>query len=102
MRRQPFDLVRASFWLVAGIMGVYALDLLLGLLFCGYINATHGTGTCNGEKLGELLATLLATAVAFAGGLMRDGPKPYDRPPDEPRPGPIDEDKKPGGGDGEN
>jgi hypothetical protein len=73
--REPFDLIRASFWLVAGIMAVYALDLLIGLLVCGYINATHGPGTCSGEKLGELLATLLATAVAFAGGLMRGDKK---------------------------
>lgn len=100
MRRQPFDVQRAAFFLVAGVMAAYALLLLLGVLSCAWRDVWMGR-VCEGTKLSELLATLLATAIAFAGGLMRNGggPKPYDRPPDEPRPGPIDEDKRPGGSD---
>lgn len=65
-----FDLVRAAFWLVAGIMGAYALLLLVGVVACSYRDLWMGRA-CDGTKLSELLATLLATAVAFAGGLMR-------------------------------
>jgi len=69
--REPFDLARACFFLVAGIMGTYALMILIGLLGCVWKNMTSTELVCQGEKLTELLATLLATAVAFAGGLMR-------------------------------
>lgn len=69
--RPRFDLVAAAFWLVAGVMGVYALVLLFGVVVCAVGHLWLGQ-TCEGSKLTELLATLLATAVAFAGGLMHN------------------------------
>lgn len=69
--KPPFDLAKASFFLVAGIMGSYAAILIFTLIAC---TVQQPIQTCDPSgRIGELLSTLLATAVAFAGGLMRGG-----------------------------
>jgi hypothetical protein len=76
--RPPFDVIKFACYLVAGIMAIYAIDLLVGLFMCAYLNAVRSTAelSCQGERIGELLSTLLATVVAFASGLLRTPPPP--------------------------
>lgn len=69
--RTPFDIVRASFYLVAFVFAVYALLILVALGICAWnvallIKERH---ECIKEGgLLEALSTLLASALAFAAG----------------------------------
>jgi hypothetical protein len=69
-RPPSFDLVKASFLLVAGVIGVHCVVVLAGLVFC-WLNP-DATSRCDNlrSQLTELLAGALAAALAFAGGRM--------------------------------
>jgi hypothetical protein len=72
--RPPFDTVRAAFYLVAGVITVYALVVLLGVTAClWHLDIILTTDyKCDAEnKLADLLNAALAAALAFAGGMMR-------------------------------
>lgn len=80
--RPPFDPVRASFFLVAAILGVHCVVVLAGVVVCVWqiAHTAPGAFVCDKEgRLGDLLAGALAAAIAFAGGLR-------GRPPDPPEP----------------
>jgi hypothetical protein len=70
MPKPPFDVIRATFYLVAGVFAVYALMLMMALLMCMYSGQHPLTaGSCFQEgRLTEALGTLLASALAFAAG----------------------------------
>jgi len=71
--RPPFDLVRASFMLVAVVIGTHCVIVLGGVVFCWINVELVASGRC-GDLRGQLLETLaaaLAAALAFAGGHIR-------------------------------
>lgn len=63
--KQPFDMVAATFYLVAFIFGIYALAALAAGFSC--IKWPEGAG-CGTGKLAEAFSTLLASALAYAAG----------------------------------
>ena len=73
--KPPFDPVRASFYLIAGILAVQCTVVLLGLGWCIWVGSAivEGKFTCErlGAQLNELLTMGLAAALAFAGGFMK-------------------------------
>ena len=72
--KPPFDLVRASFFLVAGVISVHLIVVVFGAFVC--LSGTS-PGECDPTgRLGEILAAALAAALAFAGGRMRGDPPP--------------------------
>jgi threonine/homoserine/homoserine lactone efflux protein len=77
MDRPPFDPIRASFWLIAAILGVQCLIALMSAVTCIYWTASivEGHATCEPvmNRLSELLMGALAAALAFSKG--------YDRKP---------------------
>jgi hypothetical protein len=82
--KPPFDLVRASFFLVAGVISVHLIVVTLGTMVCLF--RMNAVGDCDPTgRLGEILAAALAAALAFAGGRMRgnDPPPPPPRIPPE-------------------
>jgi hypothetical protein len=82
--RPPFDPVKASFYLVAFVIGVHAFVVLIGAALCFYEVATMAKSECDAKgRLGDLLAGALAAALAFAGGFIR---RPPTDPPKEPPP----------------
>jgi hypothetical protein len=77
MDRPPFDPVRASFWLIAAVLGVQCAVALASAGVCIYWTAAivEGRLSCASvmDRLGDLLTTALAAALAFSKG--------YDRKP---------------------
>lgn len=72
---KPFDPVRATFWLVALVIGVHAVVVLLGAGLCFYEIAAGSQTECDAKgRLGDLLAGALAAALAFSGGFRPKGP----------------------------
>lgn len=78
--KPPFDAVKASFYLIAGIIAVHCLVVLLGAGMCLYFAKTVITNVdivCDPKsRLSELLSAALAAALAFAGGFTRNPPPP--------------------------
>jgi len=67
--KPPFDFVKASFFLVAGVIGVHLAVVVAGAMVCLF---SVKAGECDsGGRLGEVLAAALAAALAFAGGISR-------------------------------
>ena len=74
--KPPFDLVRASFYLVAGVFAVYSAVIIFGVIVCGlYVTQilektpVGSSLECIKEgRLYEALGTMLASALAFAAG----------------------------------
>jgi hypothetical protein len=74
MDRPPFDPIKASFYLVAGILAVQCLVVLITLGWC--MRALDPVNLpdfkCDREgSLNQLLTGALAAALAFAGGFQR-------------------------------
>jgi hypothetical protein len=84
--RPPFDVVRATFFLIAGVISIYGLVILLGMAACVYWSRTiieQASITCDPQgRLSELLAAALAAALAFMGGNRM--PPPPSKPPRSP------------------
>lgn len=80
--RPPFDPVRASFWLVAFVIGVHCIVVLAGAGFCAYEKLQSGPPfVCDPQgRLSDLLAGVLAAAIAFSGGLRGNKRDPPDPP----------------------
>lgn len=78
--KPPFDAVKASFYLVATIIGVYCLIAVAGAVACLYFMETiikTPEIVCDPKsRLSELLSAALAAALAFAGGFTRNQPPP--------------------------
>jgi hypothetical protein len=74
MDRPPFDTVKWSFFLVAGVIGIHCVVVLAGVVFCGFHPDGARCGDLRGQ-LTELLAGALAAALAFAGGFSKRGDK---------------------------
>jgi hypothetical protein len=71
----PFDPLRASFWLVAFVVGVHCLVVLMGTVLCMYKAFDHTVLACEDKgRLSDLLAGVLAAALAFGGGFGRKPP----------------------------
>ena len=71
MSNKQFDILRASFYLVAFVIGAHVLITLLGMSTCLYFSQeiVEGRVKCDPEgRLGEVLSAALAAALAFAGG----------------------------------
>lgn len=69
----PFDIVRACFFLVAGVFLLYSVIMIAAMGICSW-HSQVGAGVCIKEGgIGEALSTLLASALAFAAG--RSSPK---------------------------
>lgn len=69
--KPPFDVVRASFYLVAFVFAAYTLLIFTAIVLCAWnidaiINAKRDCIKEGG--LMEALSTLLASALAFAAG----------------------------------
>jgi len=83
--RPPFDPIRASFYLVAFVVGIYGVVVLVAVGACIYhseIIIKNPDIVCDPkDRLSGLLAAALAAALAFAGGFIR-------KPPDDPPPPP--------------
>jgi len=73
--RDPFDPIRASFYLIAAILGVQCLVALAGLAACIYWSGAiiEGKWSCENinSTLNQLLTGALAAALAFAAGFTR-------------------------------
>lgn len=71
MSNKQFDILRASFYLVAFVIGAHVFITLLGMGTCLYFSdeIVAGKAKCDPEgRLGEVLSAALAAALAFAGG----------------------------------
>lgn len=69
--KPPFDVIRATFYLVAFVFGLYGLVTLVAIGVCAWqLQALSAAGRmCIKEGgVGEALMTLLASALAFAAG----------------------------------
>jgi len=69
--KEPFDPVKACFYLVAGVIAVHLLIVVVGAIAClMYANELIATNkTCpSAGNLSEILGAALAAALAFAGG----------------------------------
>jgi hypothetical protein len=75
--RPPFDTVKWSFLLVAGVISVHCLVVLSGVAFCWLHPEAEHMERCSrlGSQLLEMLTAALAAALAFAGGFSRKGDK---------------------------
>jgi hypothetical protein len=73
----PFDPVKASFYLIAGVIGVHCVVVLAGVAFCWIHPEQEHLERCSGLRgqLIETLAAAMAAALAFAGGFRRDKEK---------------------------
>jgi hypothetical protein len=71
--RPPFDLVKASFYLVAGVIGVHCAVVLTMVAFCWANSDPTQPGRCADLRgqLAELLTAALASALAFSAGRSR-------------------------------
>jgi hypothetical protein len=79
MPKEPFDPIRACFYLIAAILGVQCLVALVGLGACIYWSGSviEGKWTCENinSTLNQLLTGALAAALAFAAGFTRKDDK---------------------------
>lgn len=69
-----FDPVRASFWLVALVIGAHVAMVFLATMTCIAFSSAiiAGNATCSADgKLSEILAAALSAALAFSGTLKR-------------------------------
>jgi len=75
MPKEPFDPIRACFWLIAAILGVQCLVALAGLAACIWWSReiVEGRWSCDNinQTLNQLLTGALAAALAFAAGFIR-------------------------------
>jgi threonine/homoserine/homoserine lactone efflux protein len=75
MSKPPFDPVRASFWLLAAVLGVQCTVVLSSAAVCAYWTEAivEGRVSCSRvmDHMYELLVGALAAALAFAGGPRR-------------------------------
>lgn len=89
---RPLDPVRASFYLVGGVITVYGIVVLANVVACLLYapEILSGKYSCDKEgRLTDLLSQALSAALAFAGGLMRNSPaQPPPHPPSDAPPGP--------------
>lgn len=73
--KPPFDPVKASFWLIAGILAVHCIVVLVGVGYCVYWGEHIVTGhyKCDNinASLSELLTNALAAGLAFSAGNAR-------------------------------
>ena len=75
--KDPFDPIRACFWLIAAILAVQCLVALVGLDACIYWSGSivegRTTWTCENinSTLNQLLTGALAAALAFAAGFTK-------------------------------
>lgn len=71
MEKPPFDPLKASFWLIALILGVQCSVVLMSAVTCMYWTGAivEGKATCTGvmDRVSELLIGALAAALAFRG-----------------------------------
>jgi hypothetical protein len=82
--RQPFDATRASFMLLAFVIGIHALVVLAGVVVCfiGNEEVIAGKFTCDQhDKLRDLLTEAMAAALAFLGYSRSDRSPPPPPPP---------------------
>lgn len=87
---KPFNVTRAVFFLVAGVIGFQCVIVLVGVVLCG-VNLdifVREKLTCDRDsKLFEILSGALTAALAFAGGMMsKDTKGQHDPPPGPPTP----------------
>lgn len=72
----PFDAVRASFYLVAFVIGVHVVVVVMGAVACLFYFETIIKSpdiVCDPKsRLSEVLSAALAAALAFAGGFSRN------------------------------
>jgi len=61
--KPPFDMVRATFYLVAGVFAIYGLAAIGTIAVC-----IMGATTCPDGKLSEVFITLLTSALAYSAG----------------------------------
>lgn len=76
--KPPFDIVRATFYLVAFVFAAYTAIILAAMGICAWHwpDAAAGSRACIKEGgLFDALSTLLAAALAFAAG-RASPPKP--------------------------
>jgi hypothetical protein len=75
MDKPPFDPVKASFYLIASILGVHCLVVLVSLCACLWWGeaVVQGKWTCENisNHISQLLAGALAAALAFSAGFNR-------------------------------
>lgn len=77
--RPPFDIERATFWLVASVIAVYAVVVIAGVTVCAIYSdeLVSGKWMCDKDnRLSDLLNAALAAALAFAGRRNREGGPP--------------------------
>jgi len=70
--KEPFDPIRAGFWLIAGVLGVQCVVALVSLGLCVYWSghAVEGKTSCENisNTIAQLLTSALAAALAFVAG----------------------------------
>jgi hypothetical protein len=70
--KEPFDPIRAGFWLIAAILGVQCVVALVSLGLCAYWSghAVEGKVSCDNISalVNQLLTSALAAALAFVAG----------------------------------
>lgn len=74
MDKPPFDTVRASFFLIAGILVFQCVAVMIALVWCIYHfdPVKMPDFQCDKtNKFSDLLTAALAAALAFAGGFSR-------------------------------
>jgi hypothetical protein len=73
--RPPFDTVKASFYLIAGVLAFQCIVALVGLAHCLYWgqHIIEGKGSCDNinATLNQLMSGALAAALAFAAGFTK-------------------------------
>jgi hypothetical protein len=77
--KEPFDPIRACFWLISAVLAFQCLVAFTGLAFCLYWGEkiVEGAYSCAGigTTLNQILQGALAAALAFAAGFTRKGDK---------------------------
>jgi hypothetical protein len=72
MPKDPFDPIKAGFWLIAGVLAVQCLIALISLGLCVYWSghAVEGKTSCENINsiITQLLTSALAAALAFVAG----------------------------------
>lgn len=65
-----FDMVRATFYLVAAVFAVYAGAAVISEFVCAFaaIHEFPQPASCGDGKLTEIFTTLLSSALAYAAG----------------------------------
>ena len=73
-----FDPLKASFYLIAGVIALHGLIIVLGYILCAihFEHVISGHYECDkGGRLSEMLAAAMAAAMAFVGGFLWRGKK---------------------------